>query len=120
MITAQQLAAALRAAANALDDNVPVPGTAASYAQPAADPLLGTVAQDPLAGVPATVDGDMIMALIQPHLGDDAFKAQLGVAMRGLGIENLNETPADKFRPLYAAFAKLIASKPPAQAASII
>ena len=123
MITPQMIAAALRAAANVFDGSATTAQTTVTAVQPAA------TAADPLAlggGTPAmsaaatAATAESIMALIQPHLGDEAFKLQLGAAMRQLGVNALPEAQPHQFPALYAAFERAIAAKPAAAAATSI
>lgn len=58
---------------------------------------------------PSDVDGDKIMALIQPHVHVPAIKEDLGTAMRALGVNALPETPPHLFGPMYQAFQAVIA-----------
>lgn len=58
-------------------------------------------------GQPITADA--ITALIQPHVSNDAIKAELGTAMRGMGINALPETQPHQFADLYHKFAAVIA-----------
>jgi hypothetical protein len=59
--------------------------------------------------VPANVTSDQLMALIQPHVGVEAIKKDLGDAMRGMGINGLPEVQAHQIAPLYALFQSVIA-----------
>lgn len=104
MITAMQLAAALRAAANALDGG----NENNAYGNQGERPAALDYAAAP-AAVPAGITADHITALIQPHIGNEAIKTGLGVAMRTLGVNALPETPAHLFGPLYQAFQAVLA-----------
>lgn len=88
-------------------------------------PAIQAVAQ--LTPAPASVTGDQITALIQPHIGNETIKTALGVAMRAMGINALPETQPHQFVPLYQAFQAVIAAHTggagqttPAPSASII
>lgn len=76
---------------------------------------------------PANVTSDQIMALIQPHIGNEQIKAELGAAMRSQGINALPEAQPHQYGALYQAFQGVIArftggggQQPPAASASII
>lgn len=132
MITAQQLAAALRAAANALDGgNVNDIPAAAPQHQPvqqyaAQPPQTFAAPAAPPPQPPANVTAEQITALIQPHIANEAIKAALGTAMRNMGINALPEAQPHQYGPLYAAFQQVIAqhtaggAAAPAAAPSII
>lgn len=59
--------------------------------------------------IPTGITADQITALIQPVVGNEAIKADLGAAMRAMGINGLPETQPHQFGPLYAAFQAVIA-----------
>lgn len=106
MITAQQLAAGLRAFAASLDgmgaDAAAPPPPTLVYSPPPpppSQPQLGAV----------SVTGDQLTALIQPHVGNEAIKAALGVAMRENGVANLPEAQPHQYATLYAAFQAVLA-----------
>jgi hypothetical protein len=128
MLTPQLLAAALRAAANALDGNNAAPGTAGTLqVAPAAQPdPLGLGAAPPAVTAPANVTEAMVTDLIQPHVGNDAVKQALGTAMRALGINALTEAQPQHYPQLYMAFKDVLArfgigaTPPQAPPASII
>lgn len=92
----------------------------------AADPfggLGGAPAPAPAAAAPVTVTAEMLMALIQPHVSNDATKAKLGEAMRAAGVDNLNNAKPEQYGDLYARFQQVInaaSAAPAATAASII
>lgn len=107
MLTPQLLAAALRAAANALDGGN-VAATQQSVAPAALTPA--PVMQQPITpAAPQTVTDADLLALIQPHLDNAALKAELGNVMRGMGINGLPEAQPHQFGPLYAAFQGVLA-----------
>lgn len=124
MITAQLLAAALRAAANVFDGNggesnaAPVQQAATTVAQ-TADPLAMGGPVGPSAAAQAAT-ADSIMALIQPHLSHEPTKLAFGEAMRSVGVQNLPEAQPHQYPALYAAFEKVIAAKPAATASPSI
>lgn len=96
------------------------------HAAPAmpATPAYTTAAPATTTPPPQTITADSILALIQPHIGDDATKAQLGAAMRAMGINALPETQPHQFAELYARFQQVLAAHAaqaaPAQSTSII
>lgn len=81
---------------------------AVTAAAPAAAPALSAAAQ--------AATSETLLALIQPHLGNQAMKDAFGVAMRGMGIPNLPEVQPHQIPALYDAFEKVIASAPAAAA----
>lgn len=119
MITPQMLAAALRAAANALDGPSPSAVVAALISPPPPPPL----------NVPE-VTADQLTALITPHVVNENIKAALGASMRALGVNALVEAQPHQYGALYAAFQAVLAahgigaagtsSPPPPPATSII
>lgn len=128
MITAQLLGQALIAAGNAL---LGAQQNAVQPVQTAADPVFAAAPQPAPAPqpqpAPSNVTADSITALIQPHIGNDAIKAALGVAMRSMGINALPETQPHQFGQLYALFQQVLAqhgvggpAPAPAASASII
>jgi hypothetical protein len=82
--------------------------TAAPTPAPAADPF--AAATPTPAPAPTHVTSDMIMALISPHLSNDAIKAKLGEAMRAMGIENLNNAQEHQYGDLYARFQAVVSA----------
>lgn len=127
MINAQQLAAALRAAANSLDGNAP--GAGAPQTQLAAAALVSPP-PPPAAQTLPDVTADQLTSLIMPHISNEAVKTALGVAMRENGVANLPEAQPHQYPALYAAFQRVLAqfgiggsvtnAATPAPAASII
>jgi hypothetical protein len=104
MITAQQLAAALRAAANSLDG-----GNVSEVTAPAVN--LAPLPPPPQQQTNApTVTAEQITALIQPHVGNEAIKAALGVAMRAMGINALPEAQPHQYAALHQAFQGVLAA----------
>jgi hypothetical protein len=99
---------------------------ATTYVAPPAQPPAQLQAAPLAPAAPAGVTADAITALIQPHISNEAIKAALGAAMRGMGINALPETQPHQFGQLYAAFQQVIAqhtgagAAPPAASASII
>lgn len=86
-----------------------------TVATAAADPLaalqgLGAPATGPTVHVPDNLTGDMITALITPHVGNEAIKAALGVEMRAMGISALPETQPAQYAELYRRFATVLAA----------
>lgn len=81
---------------------------AALTAQPGALGLLSTVVTPALAAAASPPDTNMtaqaIGDLIQPHISNEAVKAALGDAMRGMGIMALPEAQPHQYNALYAAF----------------
>lgn len=75
-------------------------------------------------GQPITADA--LTALIQPHVGNDAIKAQLGDAMRSIGLQSFPEAQPHHYGPLYQKFTEVLAKfgigapAPAAQSMSII
>lgn len=104
----EQILAAIQANTDALNRSMAssgvMPGTQASPLAPAAQLLA------PPAPAPAGVDADALLALIQPHIANDAIKAALGVAMRSLGINALPETQPHQYAPLYQSFQAVLAA----------
>lgn len=107
----ENLLAAIQANTAALQANTAARGNAAvgvvNPAAPApaqADPLALPAAQP----LPTGITADSITALIQPHVGNEAIKSELGAAMRGLGINALPETQPHQFAPLYQKFQEII------------
>lgn len=106
--------------------NVLAGGAAATQAspQPAAAAAMTAAAMTaaPAAAAPAlsaaaqAATSETLLALIQPHLGNQAMKDAFGVAMRGMGIPNLPEVQPHQIPALYDAFEKVIASAPAAAA----
>lgn len=54
------------------------------------------------------VTSEQLMALIQPHIANEAIKAALGTAMRNLGVNTLPEAQPHHFGPLFQAFQAVI------------
>lgn len=102
-INAQQLAAAFRAAANALDGG----NANASAGAPIAQTMTG-VTQAPIAQT-ATVTEEQLTGLIMPHVANDTIKAALGEAMRSMGVNALAEAKPHQYGPLYVAFQQVLA-----------
>lgn len=71
------------------------------YVQPAAQPA-------PVAAPPANLTADQITALIQPHIANEQIKAELGTAMRAMGINALPETQPHQYGELYQRFQAVI------------
>lgn len=124
--TLEQLIAALNANTAALLGNNALAGSA-----PQQTHAIGLVSppQQPVApiNVPSNITADTITALIQPHIGNDAIKADLGAAMRSLGINGLPETQPHQYGQLYALFQGVLAkygiggaAQPTATSTSII
>lgn len=103
MITAQQLAAGLRAFAAAVEENAQALGTLTGGA-----PSAVIVPQQSSINAPATVTADELTALIMPHISNAAIKEALGVAMRANGVANLPEAQPHQFGALYAAFQQVL------------
>lgn len=75
-------------------------------------PYVAPVQQQPLANavaVPANLTGEQIVAFIQPYIHNEAIKADLGTAMRSMGINALPETQPHQFAQLYSLFQAVIA-----------
>lgn len=126
-ITTQQLAAGLRAFANALDGNfapgaVPPETSAPALVSPPPPP------PPPPPPAPSGVTAEQLTELIMPHIGNQAIKEALGVAMRENGVANLPEAQPHQYGTLFTAFQGVLqrfgigASAPanPAPPASII
>ena len=105
--------------------NVLAGGAAATQASPqpaAAAMTAAAMTAAPAAAAPAlsaaaqAATSETLLALIQPHLGNQAMKDAFGVAMRGMGIPNLPEVQPHQIPALYDAFEKVIASAPAAAA----
>jgi hypothetical protein len=108
-ITAQQLAAALRAAANALlQGSTDATGTLVSQLAPdvTAPALVPTT---PPALAQSSVTADQLTNLIMPHISNQAVKDALGVAMRENGVANLPEAQPHQYGTLYTAFQGVLA-----------
>jgi hypothetical protein len=120
-ITASQLATALRAAANALDGVAQANSAGGIAAQPTNGGLASQVANAvsqptpvlaaaPVQPAPASnVTEQMVTDLIQPHVANEAIRAALGAAMRGLGVNSLPEAQAHQYGTLYEAFKNVLA-----------
>jgi hypothetical protein len=128
-ITAQLLGQALIAAGNVLLGNAQsgsvasltatatmTPQQAATMTQTVAQPVLSAAAQaatgeSPLAlsAAAQAATGESLLALIQPHIGNEAIKGALGVAMRNLGIQGLPEAQPHQYSALYSAFEGVLA-----------
>lgn len=94
-------AAAVAPAAPAAAIPAAIPGPA-----PAADPLsMGAPAQPPVA-----VTGDMIMALITPHLENAGVKSALAAELAALGIPGLPAAREDQYAEIYQRFQRAIAA----------
>ena len=52
---------------------------------------------------------DQLLALIQPHVANEAIKAALGAAMRANGVAALPEATPAQVPVLYAAFQNVLA-----------
>lgn len=91
----------------------PQPATAAAVATPVTQPITAAPA---LSAAAQAATSETLLALIQPHLGNQAMKDAFGVAMRGMGIPNLPEVQPHQIPALYDAFEKVIASAPAAAA----
>lgn len=81
---------------------------AAPTPAPAADPFAASTPTP--APTPTHVTSDMIMALISPHLSNEAIKAKLGEAMRAMGIDNLNNAQEHQYGDLYARFQAVVSA----------
>lgn len=57
----------------------------------------------------ANVTGDMITALIQPHVDNAAIKEALGAEMRAMGVNALPETQPHQYAEMYQRFQGVIA-----------
>lgn len=83
----------------------------------AASPAVGglgaglSFAATPAAPPPAVanVTGDMITALIQPHVDNAAIKEALGAEMRAMGVNALPETQPHQYAEMYQRFQGVIA-----------
>lgn len=109
----QQNTAAINAAAN-------TGGIGNSPMIPAGTPVLNA---GPVNPPPVGVTSGQVMALIQPHITNEAIKVALGNAMRTLGVNALPEAQPHHFGPLYQAFQAVIAqhlAAAPAATTSII
>lgn len=118
MITAQLLGQALIAAGNVLLGAQQTNQVQAVATHVQTNDGLGVglthqpVVQQPVVTQPQAaqnIDADAITALIQPHIGNDAIKADLGVAMRSLGINGLPETQPHQYGTLYSLFQGVLA-----------
>ena len=113
-ITAQLLGQALIAAGNVLLGNAQsgsvasLTATATMTPQQAAT-MTQTVAQPVLSAAAQAATGESLLALIQPHIGNEAIKGALGVAMRNLGIQGLPEAQPHQYSALYSAFEGVLA-----------
>lgn len=79
----------------------------------------GTPHVDPF-GVPSQqqqvqVTDDMIMQLIQPHLANEAVKAQLTAQLQAMGIPNLPAAQPGQYADIYARFKAVLANVTPMQ-----
>lgn len=121
MITAQLLGQALIAAGNVLLGNQNQAQVVATTHVQTNDGLGVGLAQQPVVTQPVVtqpvvtqpvtqnIDADAITALIQPHIGNDAIKADLGAAMRSIGINGLPETQPHQYGQLYTLFQGVLA-----------
>lgn len=58
---------------------------------------------------PQGVTSEQLLQLIQPHIGNDTIKAELGNAMRAMGINGLPEVQPHQYGPLYQEFQRVLA-----------
>jgi len=104
------LTAALRAQGGAPGAVITQPAQTSTLLAPATPP-------------PANVTADSLVALITPHIGNEAIKAELGTAMRSIGVNSLPEAQPHQFPTLYQLFQGVIArfaGATPPQSTSII
>lgn len=112
MFTPQLVANALRAAANVFDPQNNAVNAPGGYVTPATMNAPQAVIQPQpssgASGPPATVSAEELTGLIMPHIGNEAIKAALGVAMRNMGVNGLPEARPDQYPALYASFQSVL------------
>lgn len=106
-IVKQMLANGAAQPAAAQPSNV-VPITPAVVAAPATDAFGMPVAAAP-AAVPANMTEETVMALIRPHLENEAVRTALSVAMNEAGLQKLPDAQPHQYPDLYQRFTAVIA-----------
>lgn len=115
----QLIGQALIAAGNVLAGGAAATQTSPQPAAAAMTAAAAAAAAPALSAAAQAATSETLLALIQPHLGNQAMKDAFGVAMRGMGIPNLPEVQPHQIPALYDAFEKVIASAPAAAAAPV-
>lgn len=93
-------------------------GGTPAVAPAATDPFapFGGTAPAAAPAAPVNVTREQLLALIQPHLDNDATKTALGNAMRAAGYSALDQIPEAQYGAMYGQFQAIVTAAPAATA----